>query len=76
MVAYEFYWRDPIKGFKLIGILPERRMDPKRITHKSVMNWGRKIIGENTDFYNIFFYQVTIDKTTGEILKFKAHEDY
>jgi hypothetical protein len=76
MVAYEFYWRDPIKGFKLIGILPERRMDPKRITHKSVMNWGIKIIGENTDFYNIFFYQVTIDKTTGEILKFKAHEDY
>ena len=76
MVAYEFYWRDPIKGFELIGILPERRMDPRRITHKSVMNWGRKIIGENKDFDNIFFYQVTIDKTTGEILKFKVHEDY
>ena len=76
MVAYKFYWRDPIKGLELIGILSERRMDPKRITHKSVMNWGRKIIGENTDFDNIFFYQVTIDKTTGEILKFKVHEDY
>jgi hypothetical protein len=76
MVAYEFYWRDPIKGFELIGILPERRMDPRRMTHKSVMNWGRKIIGEDTDFDNISFYQVTIDKTTGEILKFKVHEDY
>jgi hypothetical protein len=50
MVAYEFYWRDPIKGFELIGILSEKRMDPRRITHKSVMNWGRKIIGENKDF--------------------------
>jgi hypothetical protein len=37
---------------------------------------GRKIIGENKDFENIFFYQVTIDKTTGEILKFGIHEDY
>ena len=36
---------------------------------------GRKIIGENTGFDNIFFYQVTIDKTTGEILKFEVHED-
>jgi len=34
---------------------------------------GRKIIGENKDFENIFFYQVTIDKTTGEILKFEVH---
>jgi hypothetical protein len=65
MVAYEFYWRDPIKGFELIATLPERRRDPRRITHKSVMSWGRKIIGGNTDFDNIFFYQVTIDKTTG-----------
>jgi len=76
MVAYEFYWRDPIKGFELIGTLPERRRNPRRITHKSVINWGKKIIGENTDFDNIFFYQVTIDETTGEILKFKVQEDY
>jgi hypothetical protein len=76
MMAYEFYWRDPINGYQLIGTLPERRKNPLRITQESVMKWGRKIIGENTDFDNIFFYQVTIDKTTGEILKFKVHEDY
>ena len=37
---------------------------------------GRKIIGENKDFEYIFFYQVTINKTTGEILRFEVHEDY
>ena len=37
---------------------------------------GRKIIGVNKDFENIFFYQVTIDKITDEILKFEIHEDY
>jgi hypothetical protein len=76
MVAYEFYLNDSEGNKNLIGTLPERRRNPRRITHKSVINWGKKIIGENTDFDNIFFYQVTIDKTTGEILKFKVHEDY
>jgi hypothetical protein len=32
MVAYEFYWRDPIKGYQLVGVLPERRKNPARIT--------------------------------------------
>lgn len=76
MVAYEFYWWDPIMGYQLIGTLPERRKNPLRITQESVMNWGRKIIGEKTDFDNIFFYQVAIDKATGEILKFEVREDY
>jgi hypothetical protein len=72
MVAYEFYWRDPIKGYQSIGILPERRRDPKRITNKSVMNWGRKILGKNIDFDNLFFVHVTIDKETGNILRFRV----
>jgi hypothetical protein len=76
MLAYEFYWRDPIRGFELIGILPERRRDPKRITNESVVNWGRKILGKNTDFDNLFFIEITIDKETGEFLKFKGHEDH
>jgi len=45
MEAYEFYWRDIYGKDHLIGILPERRKDPKRITNKSIMNWGRKIVG-------------------------------
>jgi hypothetical protein len=40
MVAYEFYWRDPKKGYQHIGTLPERRKNPTRITQESVMKWG------------------------------------
>lgn len=72
MVAYEFYWRDPITGYQPIGILPERRKDPSRITNESVMKWGKKILGENIDFNNLFFHQLTIDRETGDILKFKV----
>jgi hypothetical protein len=71
LVAYEFYWRDPIKGYQLIGTLPERRKNPLRITQESVMKWVRKILGENIDFNDIFFITITIDKNSGEILRFK-----
>lgn len=67
MVAYEFYWRDPIKGFQLIRKLPERRKNPLRITQESVINWGKKILGENVDAHDIFFIKVTIDRNTKKI---------
>jgi hypothetical protein len=73
MVAYEFYWRDSTKGFELIGILPERRKDPKRISQASIMNWGKMILGEYVDENDIFFIKVTIDKTSGDILRFKNY---
>jgi hypothetical protein len=69
MVAYEFYWRDPIKGHQLIGTLPERRKNPTRITRESVINWGEKIFGNHLDINNIFFIQVSIDKNTGKIFR-------
>lgn len=69
MVAYEFYWRDPIKGYQFIGTLSERRKNPLRITQGSVMNWGRKILGNNIDMNDVFFIQVTIDKNTGEVFQ-------
>jgi hypothetical protein len=75
MVIYEFYWRDPIKGYEMIGMLPERRRDPRRITQQSVMNWGRKIIGENADFNDLFFIQITLDKNTGEFHRPKWMEE-
>ncbi len=71
MEAYEFYWRDSYGKDHSIGILPERRKDPKRITNKSIMNWGRKILGEIIDFNDIFFIAISIDKGSGEILKFE-----
>ena len=61
MVAYEFYWRDETGKVHFIGILPERRKDPRRITEKSIMNWGREVIGDNTKIRDIFFTQIKID---------------
>jgi hypothetical protein len=49
MVAYEFYWLDPRGGYQIIGVLPERRKNPARITQESVMNWGEKIFGKELD---------------------------
>jgi hypothetical protein len=71
MVAYEFYWRDPIKGYQLIGTLPERRKSPLRITQESVMNWVSMILGENMNFNDIFFITITIDKYSGDIIRFE-----
>jgi hypothetical protein len=35
------------------------------------MNWGRRILGEIIDFNDDFFIAITIDKGSGEILKFE-----
>lgn len=67
MVAYEYYWHDEIKGFELIGVLPERRKDTKRVTEASVIGFGKKFWGDHIDNGNIVFLRVTVDKTTGEI---------
>ena len=67
MVAYEYYLRDEIKGFELIGVLPERRKDTSRVTEKSIIGLGKKFWGDNVDIDNVLFVRVTIDKTTGEI---------
>jgi hypothetical protein len=65
--AYRFYWRDPINGPQLIGILPERRKNPERITRESVMNWGKQYFGKTLGINNIFFIQVRIDTSIGRI---------
>ena len=61
MVGYEFYFHDPIKGYQLIGILPERRKNPKRITKESVLNWGKKYFGGNLNLNEMFFLEVEIN---------------
>jgi len=58
MVAYEFYWRDETGKERLIGILPERRKNPERITKESALNWGRKVIGDQSDVNDIYLVQV------------------
>jgi hypothetical protein len=61
MVGYELYWRDSIKGYQLIGVLPERRKNPNRITKESVLNWGKKYFGNNLNLNDVFFIEVVIN---------------
>jgi len=60
MLAYEFFWRDETEEVHFLGILPERRKNPERITEESILNWGWKVIGDNPDVNNIYFVQVEI----------------
>ncbi len=67
MVAYEFYWRDPTGNTRLIGILPERRMNTERITQESILRWGGEIFDKITNIKDIFFVQVTVDENMNRI---------
>ena len=69
MVAYELFLFDERTGYDFIGILPERRKNPKRITKESVLNWGKMILGSSADGKKIFFKSVTIDDITGKTLE-------
>ena len=69
MIVYEFYQLDPKKQYELIGVLPEKRKNPARITRDSVINWGVKYLGNILDMNDIFFIQLTIDENTGSIFR-------
>ena len=70
MLAYQFYLRDAIKGYEFVGVLPERRRNPVRITDESIINWGRKHFGRNVRDEDIFF--VKVDLQEGEKVNFEA----
>jgi len=61
MVAYEFYWRDRSGNDHLLGILPERRKKQERITEESIINWGRRIVVDNSSVKDIFFTQIQVE---------------
>ncbi len=69
MVAYEFYWLDPRGGYQIIGVLPERRKNPARITQESIARWGKNVFDKDFDAKDIFFIQVTIDEKTVRIFR-------
>ena len=60
MMAYEFYWRDEKGEDHFIGILPERRRKPERITQESILNWGWKVIGDKSNVKDIYFVKVDV----------------
>lgn len=45
MIAYKLYLRDEVKGDELIGVLPERRLNPERRTQGSVITWVATFLG-------------------------------
>ncbi len=63
MIVYKFYLRDATKGDILLGILPERRKNPKRITDESIINWGRKYFGMNGNGEDIFFIRGILEES-------------
>jgi len=64
-VAYELFSFDEKNGYEFIGILPERRKDPKRITNESVVNWGRMVLGNRSEGKKILFNRVAMEDVTG-----------
>jgi hypothetical protein len=62
MLAYQFYLRNEIKGYEFVGVLPERRRNPVRITDESIINWGRKNFGRNVRDGGIFFIKVDLEE--------------
>ena len=69
MVAYEIYCSDPRKGYELLGILPERRKKPRRITEASVMNWGKMLFANNGSGKSIFYKKIIISEYTGKFIR-------
>ena len=62
MVAYELYWRNNQGEEHLIGILPEKRKNPARITKQSVIKWGQMVLrdGQNANLNSVYFERVKL----------------
>ena len=73
MHAYEFYCHDKDQQPQLIGILPERRRDVQRINPESILNWIKKIVGNDLDMDKVVFVEVTINRLTGEVIESKKY---
>jgi hypothetical protein len=69
MVAYALYLFENIEEVHFIGLLPERRKDPKRITQQSISNFLRTFLGNKADIDNLFFLEITLDESTGGMIQ-------
>ena len=70
MVAYEFYLNDSEGNKDLVGILPERRKDPKRITQKSILKWGKMLLYDTADKRSFSFEKITVNEYKGSYFRF------
>jgi hypothetical protein len=60
MVAYVFYFRDGCEEDSLIGVLPERRENKRRVTRKSIMRWGKLAAGSNVNPNSIYYVELNL----------------
>lgn len=60
MRAYQFYVTDGREEPDLIGILPERRKDRRRVTWESIMKWGLLAAGRYVNPENVYFVEVEL----------------
>jgi hypothetical protein len=68
MRAYEFYVIAGNKRHELLGVFPERRTNPMRVTRQSIMDWAEGMVDcESAE--SIYFIPVTIDERSGKIYR-------
>ena len=58
MVTYIFYSNRGCGEDSLIGMLPERRKNKRRVTRKSIMKWGKLAAGSNADPNHIYYVKL------------------
>ncbi len=69
MLSYAIYAFEEIEKVHFIGLLPERRKNPERITQESISKFVRTFLGNEGDIDNLFFIEITLDQRTGEIIQ-------
>jgi len=68
MFVYRIYYFEEEDKIRFIGLLAEKRKNPKRITKESIFNYVRAILGHEANEDKIYYFQVTLDERIGEIL--------
>jgi hypothetical protein len=68
VVAYAFYMFEDIEKIHFIVLLREKRKNSKRITHESILNYMRTILGNQADVDNLFFIELTVNERIDDIL--------
>ena len=64
MEVYKFYLCDKMKHrFDHVGVLPERRMNPERISDESIINWGKKYFSKDVKNEDIFFIESVLEES-------------
>ena len=73
MLIYELYAFNKAKGCESIGVLPERRNNPKRVSTESILNWGQKYFGIHLSLAGMYLIEV---KTNVEAIRPGTKELY